>query len=323
MYCRYIDDIFVVVENVQQLEELRRIFQESSCLRFTVEENSDGTLPFLDVLVTARERQFETTVYTKQTNMGMCMNADSEAPKRYKKSVINSYINRAFTHCSSWHSWHNEIERVTQILVNNGYSNNEIQEATKRKLNNFLQQRNQNAENETNKITLYYRNYMSSAHEMDEKVIKDIIKRGISPTDSNKNIDLCIYYRNFKTSNLVMKNNLCAKTRPLDKCGVVYQYSCQIANCKSQNTTYIGMCTTSLSRRLTTHLANGGIEKHTRNEHNVTLTRDMLVQNTIILDKIPDRRKLQYLEALYINLYKPIINIQGGFHAIALPSSRL
>ena len=280
-------------------------------------------MPFLDVLVTARERQFETKVFTKQTNMGVCMNAASEAPKRYKRSVINSYINRAFTHCSSWHSLHSEIERVTQLLVNNGYSNNDIQEIVKRKLNNFLQPRGQSEDDQINKITLYYRNFMSSAHEMDEKVIRDIIKRGISPTENNKNIVMCIYYKNSKTSNLVMRNNLCAKTRALDKCGVVYQYSCQIANCKLQNTTYIGMCTTSLSRRLTMHLANGGIQKHTKNVHKTTLTRDMLEKNTIILDLMTDRKRLQYLEALYINLYKPIINIQGGFNAIALPSSRV
>ena len=71
------------------------------------------------------------------------------------------------------------------------------------------------------------------------------------------------------------------------------------------------------------HLANGGIQKHTKNVHKTTLTRDMLEKNTIILDMMSDRKRLQYLEALYINLYIPIINIQGGFNAIALPSSHV
>ena len=119
-----------------------------------------------------------------------------------------------------------------------------------------------------------------------------------------------------------MKNNQSTKKRPLDKCNVVYQYSCQIANCKSQNNTYIGMCSTSLSRRLTMHLANGSIKNHTKDVHNEHRKREMLVENTTILDSVSERKKLQYLEAIYINVYKPIINVQGGAGAIALPSSR-
>ena len=86
---------------------------------------------------------------------------------------------------------------------------------------------------------------------------------------------------------------------------------------------YIGNTTTSLSRRLTTHLQNGSIKNHTRDSHNTTLTRDMLVDNTIILDSAPDVTKLHYLEAIYINLYKPYINVQGGVGTITLPSDRV
>ena len=70
------------------------------------------------------------------------------------------------------------------------------------------------------------------------------------------------------------------------------------------------------------HLTNGSIKNHTRNVHNEILTRDMLVENTAILDSVPDRKKLLYLEAIYINMYKPIINVQGGVGTLTLPSSR-
>ena len=175
---------------------------------------------------------------------------------------------------------------------------------------------------QTSKISLYYRNHINTAYQTDERVLKDIIKRGVRPTEMNTTTDLRIYYKNFKTNSLIMKNNLCAKKRPLDKCNVIYQYSCQIANCQSQASTYIGMCSTSLSRRLTMHLANGSIKNQTRNEHNEALTRDMLVENTTILDSVPERKKLLYLEAIYINMYKPIINVQGGVGTLTLPSLR-
>ena len=115
--------VFTVVKDMQHLQDLQLAFQEASCLRFTIEVSDNGTLPFLDVLVSASEESFSTTVYTKKTNAGICLNADSEAPLRYKRSVINSYVNRAFTHCSSEDALHRELNRITQVLVNNGYAN--------------------------------------------------------------------------------------------------------------------------------------------------------------------------------------------------------
>ena len=138
VYCRYIDDIFIVVKDMQHLEKLQNTFQEKSCLRFTIELNNNNTLPFLDVLVSASEGSFSTTVYTKKTNVGMCLNADSEAPLRYRISVINSYVNRAFTHCSSWAKLHSEIKHVTQVLVNIVYANKDIQETLMKKMKNFM-----------------------------------------------------------------------------------------------------------------------------------------------------------------------------------------
>ena len=162
---------------------------------------------------------------------------------------------------------------------------------------------------------------MNTAYKMDEKVLCDIIKRGVTPIEANIRIDLKIYYKNCKTSNFVIKNNLNSKKRPLDKCNVVYKYTCAIANCKSQNISYFGHTTTSLSRRLTMHLQNGNIKKHTIEVHGTPLTREMLVENTEIIDSIANDKTLKYLEAIYININKPPLNVQG-INAIVLPSER-
>ena len=156
---------------------------------------------------------------------------------------------------------------------------------------------------------------------MDEKVLKDIIRRGVAPVEDSKRIDLQIYYKNRRTSNLVIRNNPNNKKRLLDKCNVVCKYTCEIANCKSQNVTYFGHTTTSLSRRLTMHLQNGNIKKHTKEVHDMPLTREMLVENTEVIDSVLNVRKLKYLEAIYINIYKPPLNVQG-INCIVLPSAR-
>ena len=56
-------------------------------------------------------------------------------------------------------------------------------------------------------IKLYYKNQMTSQYKIDERVIKEIISRGIKPTSNNERIDFNIYYKNRKTSNLILINN--------------------------------------------------------------------------------------------------------------------
>ena len=69
------------------------------------------------------------------------------------------------------------------------------------------------------------------------------------------------------------------------------------------------------------HLQNGNIKKHTADVHNVPLTREMLVNNTEIVDSVSNDKKLKYLEAIYINVNKPPLNVQG-INSIILPSDR-
>ncbi|KAG0696538.1 hypothetical protein GWK47_003104 [Chionoecetes opilio] len=94
-------------------------------------------MPFLDFLVTQKEESFITNVYVKPTNPGHCLNGESKCPQRYKDSTIGAYIRRALTHCSTWQLVHKEIERSTQVLINNGFSERDInRNISRRKIQN-------------------------------------------------------------------------------------------------------------------------------------------------------------------------------------------
>ncbi|XP_076045761.1 uncharacterized protein LOC143028004 [Oratosquilla oratoria] len=121
-YCRYVDDIFVEVRSESHLMELQQAM-ESSVLKFTYELNLHNKIPFLDILISSEDDQYQTTVYRKKTDIGRCLNAASECPQRYKLSVIRAYLRRAFRNCSSWTLFHQELSGIMQILSNNGYSN--------------------------------------------------------------------------------------------------------------------------------------------------------------------------------------------------------
>ena len=136
-YRRYIDDNFVITTKREALDELRRAFEENSVLHFTCEFPQDNVLPFLDVKVTKNQDLFSTSVYRKPTNTGLCLNDNSECPEKFKYSMINSYTRRALTRCSNWNEVHRELDFVTQQLVDNGYSNLDIQFVIKKTLDHW------------------------------------------------------------------------------------------------------------------------------------------------------------------------------------------
>ena len=276
-------------------------------LHFTFELAKDNTIPFLDVLVEAANNEFITSVYRKPTNTGQTLNAKSECPTRYKTSVIRSFVRRAIRTSSSHEKMHAEFVRLKQLLVNNGYSNHDVDSEIKRQLDNKYTDK---TSEQTQTVThhLYYRNHMNSQYETDEKILKSILKRNIKCKE-NHSINLHIYYQNTKTKNLVMCNNP-VETKWLMRTNVVYQFQCPDEGCRLRKVNYIGYTSTTLSRRLTMHLQEGAPKDHLQQEHNTTLTRKMLTDNTRIIHSNTDHNKIEIIEAIYINQLAPHINTQ-------------
>ncbi|XP_066963225.1 uncharacterized protein [Macrobrachium rosenbergii] len=77
-YAHYIGDIFVQADNEDEVEVIHHTFQQCRSLNYTVELSSSGQLPFLDILICKMEDSLGTSAYTKQTNLGLCLNGDSE-----------------------------------------------------------------------------------------------------------------------------------------------------------------------------------------------------------------------------------------------------
>ena len=133
IYARYIDDIFVTISSDEDVSTMITALQQKSCLTFTSERSVEGCLPFLDVNISKTENGFCTKVYKKATNVGRCLNARGECPISYKRSVAAAYIKRALTHCSTWTETHKELDRIRQLLTNNGYQDRLIEDVIKKK----------------------------------------------------------------------------------------------------------------------------------------------------------------------------------------------
>ena len=152
---------------------------------------------------------------------------------------------------------------------------------------------------------------MSSSYRVDERVLHNIINNNVKCKQPNTRLQLTIYYKNTKVGGLIMRNNINQDKNMLKCTNVVYRFQCPYEDCQLRDAgDYIGMTTTTLSRRMTMHLQDGAPRQHMQQTHQRALTRQDLTENTTVLKKEPNKRKLQILEALLIRENKPAINKQ-------------
>ena len=85
-----------------------------------METEKDGCLPFLDVFVERSRGGFRTSVYRKPTFTGLYTKWSSFSPKSRKISLIHTLVHRALLICSPCRL-DKELDKIREILVDNGY----------------------------------------------------------------------------------------------------------------------------------------------------------------------------------------------------------
>ena len=306
LYARYVDDTFVMVKSKNDLIHLMNLFKQNSVLNFTYEMSLDGKLPFLDVLVKTTDNKLHTSVYHKPTDQGKCLNARSECTEKYKISVVNNYLNRAYKFSETWQDFHSETMHIKQMLINNSFSNQFVD----LQIRKFLEKKcTQTNDKETkNLVPLFYENQMHNNYKIEERIIKNIVYNNTKCNNEKSKLNLIFFYKNRKTSSLVMNNNVLPPPTQLQQTNLIYKFTCPLPH--SQAAEYVGFTQTTLSRRLTAHGQNGSIYQHFLLDHNQKPRREDLTENTTIISKSPNRYRLAIKEALLILKIGPSINRQ-------------
>ena len=148
-----------------------------------------------------KDGNLQTSVCVKPTNSGEVLNDKSECSEKYKKGVITNLLHRGYKTSSNIEIFNQEINRMKQLLANNNYPMKLVDNC----VNSFLQSKLSNDRNnldDKTKIKIYYKNQMNGQYKKDEKVIKDIIKQNVKPTNENEKNNVVIYYKNLKTKTL-------------------------------------------------------------------------------------------------------------------------
>ena len=118
---RYVDDTFVIFQNEKESEEfLIRLNGLHSSFQFTFEKEKNNSLPFLDVHVEHTKGSYETKAYRKPTFTAQYLRWESFTPIKRKASLVSTLAHRALKICSK-SKLKEEINRIKEILLDNGY----------------------------------------------------------------------------------------------------------------------------------------------------------------------------------------------------------
>ncbi|BHF59433.1 hypothetical protein SprV_0100239000 [Sparganum proliferum] len=121
----YVDDIFVVIERDQVLtfkEHLNAVFPDN---QFTMEEEENNQLAFLDVLVCRKDcGGLKTKVFRKATNTMQILNFNSNHPIRPKPSCVRTLNRHGETHCNEPEDKIAELQYLRRVLKAHGYPRN-------------------------------------------------------------------------------------------------------------------------------------------------------------------------------------------------------
>ena len=119
------DDIFVLFRSPHHLEKFNEYLNTKHAnIKFTSEKEVNGSLPFLDVLISRNKEGFTTTVYHKPTFSGVYSNFNSFIADEYKHGLIFTLLFRIFSIFSDFSNFHEEVNYLKDVLEKNSFPTN-------------------------------------------------------------------------------------------------------------------------------------------------------------------------------------------------------
>ena len=157
IYRRYVDDTFCLFKNKEHASLfLKHINKYHSNIQFTVEDESNNFLPFLDILIQKEGSNFSTSLYRKPTFTGLYTDFSTLSPNNYKVNLISMLVFRAFNICSSYINFHNELLKIKHTLAKNCYPSSLIDNVIKKFFNERFSPSNKPLNSDRNKLRVVF-----------------------------------------------------------------------------------------------------------------------------------------------------------------------
>ena len=117
-YKRYVDDNLSKMADVSSTSEFLLTLNEiHPSLSFTMELEDNGKLLFLGIVIIRNGPRLDTKIYVKPTDTGLLLHHQSHVDLKYKYSLLNRMLNRAFKLSSNWQFFHQECERLKMVFA--------------------------------------------------------------------------------------------------------------------------------------------------------------------------------------------------------------
>ena len=131
------DDSFVIFGSELDCDQIQENLNFlHPALKFTIKKEQNNSLHFLDVLVEKEGTGFLTSIYRKSTFTGQYICWNSLSPKTRKISLITTLVHRALMICSKT-KLGPELDKIKQLLIENGYPTDVLLSCINQKLANF------------------------------------------------------------------------------------------------------------------------------------------------------------------------------------------
>ena len=118
---RYVDDTFCILRKGSTEELLHNLNRVRPTIKFTVEQEEDGTLPFFDTLLRRRrDGSLDVSVYKKPTHTDWYLHFESHHPTHVKR-VVRCLHDRARGIISTQDDLQKEVDHLTRVLKQNSY----------------------------------------------------------------------------------------------------------------------------------------------------------------------------------------------------------
>ena len=127
LWKRYVDDTFCILRKGSTKELLHHLNGVRPTIKFTVEQEEDGTLPFLNTLLRRRrDGSLDVSVYRKPTHTDRYLHFESHHPTQVKRGVVRCLHDRARGVISTQDNLQKEVNHIARVLKQNGYPANFI-----------------------------------------------------------------------------------------------------------------------------------------------------------------------------------------------------
>ena len=133
-YFRYVDDTFLIWPHGTDALDLffAHMNSQHPNIKFTMEKEKNGQLPFLDILIRKKEDgSLGHSIYRKATHTDLYLNNQSHHHPSQKEAVLSTLLHRA-KNIPDKESIPNEIKHLKKAFMKNGYSKHQISMALKR-----------------------------------------------------------------------------------------------------------------------------------------------------------------------------------------------